>query len=63
VKPGDSFEVQISADGTRIELKLVNSAGARLARVKVEKRNGYSVGVLDQPISEQGLAEALSDFP
>jgi hypothetical protein len=35
----------------------------RSARVSIEKRNGYSVGVIDNPISENAIKKALSEFP
>jgi len=33
------------------------------ANVSIEKRGGFSVGVLDHPIDEQALADALNEFP
>jgi hypothetical protein len=36
---------------------------ARFTRVRIEKRDGYSVGVLDHPISEAAIKKALSEFP
>ena len=33
------------------------------AKVRLEKRNGYTVLVSDQPISETAIKEALADFP
>ena len=33
------------------------------AKVRIEKRGPYSVGVLDRPISEQAIEEAMREFP
>jgi hypothetical protein len=35
----------------------------RPAKVRIEKRGRYSVGVLDHAISEEGIREILSGFP
>ena len=60
--PGDSFEIQTSGKGTFILIRL-ETAPPRRARVKVEKRGRFSVGVSNQPIDEQALKEALAEFP
>ena len=61
-KPGDLFEVHLSGPGRLILTKL-EVVPPRPARVRVEKRDGFTVGVLDQPIGEAALAEALSEIP
>lgn len=61
-QPGDRFDVRTAADGTLIFAKL-GPVPSRPARVKVEKRRGFSVGVLDRPINEEALKEALAEFP
>jgi hypothetical protein len=33
------------------------------AKVRIEKRGQYHVGVLDRPINEESLKEALAEFP
>ena len=33
------------------------------ASVRVEKKEGFTVGVLDRPIDEKALSEALNEFP
>ena len=33
------------------------------SRVRFEKRNGYTVGISDQPVSEQAIRDALAEFP
>jgi len=61
--PGDVYEPEIvSAD--EITLRRVPAPRhSRPAKVKVEKRRGYSVGVLDRKINEAALREALAEFP
>ena len=63
--PGDVYEPEIvSAD--EITLRRVPAprrSAPRPANVKVEKRRGYSVGVLDRKINEAALREALAEFP
>ena len=61
-KPGDVFEVQFSGEG-KLVLTRLEPVEPRRARVKIEKRGGYSVGVLDRPINEAALKEALAEFP
>jgi len=61
-QPGDRFDLQIAGEG-KIVLTLLEPDPARPANVRVEKRGGFSVGVLDRPIDDQALAEALNDFP
>jgi len=36
---------------------------SRPGTVRVKKRDGFSVGVLDHPISEAAIKQALSEFP
>ena len=60
-KPGDRFDVQVSANG--YVLQKVDSVRPRPAKVKFEKRGRYTVAIADQPINEQRLQEALTDFP
>jgi hypothetical protein len=60
-KPGDRFEVQTLATG--FVLQRLEPAVAKAAKVTIEKRDGFSVGVLDRPIDENALREALDEFP
>ena len=62
-RPGDRFDVQAASDGHYILTKLepVPSRGA--ARVRIEKRGRYHVGVLNRPINEEALKDALAEFP
>ncbi|MDB6031291.1 MAG: hypothetical protein JWM16_1629 [Verrucomicrobiales bacterium] len=61
-QPGDSFDLRVAPDGTLMLFRLAQ-APSMPAVVKVELRNGFSVGVLDQPIDEEVLKQALDDFP
>jgi hypothetical protein len=61
-KPGDRFDVQVSPDGKFVLTKL-EPAPARPAKVRFEKRGGYTVGVVDRPIDERALKELLEDVP
>ena len=61
-QPGDRFDLQVAGAG-KFVLTLLDSEAARPAKVRIEKRAGFSVGVLDRPINEKALAEALNEFP
>lgn len=61
-KPGERFDVTIPEDGKYVLTRL-EPAKPRPARVKFVKRNGYTVGVSDQPVSEAAIREALADSP
>jgi hypothetical protein len=62
-KPGDRFDVQISPGGKFILTKLEPVRETPPAKVRIEQRGQYHVGVLDRPIDEEALKEALADFP
>ena len=61
-RPGDRFNLKTSSEGTFV-LTLLQPNRSRQARVKLMKRRGYIVGVLDRPINETALREALAEFP
>jgi hypothetical protein len=61
-QPGDTFEVQVAADG-KLVLTRLDALESPASRVTVENRDGFSVGVLDRPINERALTEALNNFP
>ncbi len=61
-EPGDRFEVRVAADGT-VVLARLHPVPSRPARVKVEKRGGFSVGILNHPIDDEALREALAELP
>jgi len=60
-KPGDRFDVQVSAGGYL--LRKLEPVQSRPARVRFKKRGGYTVAIADQPINEEALRQALADFP
>jgi hypothetical protein len=61
--PGDRFDVRVAGDGQFILTKLEPVSSAGPARVRIEKRGAYHVGVLDHAIDEKSLAKALAEFP
>ena len=62
-KPGDRFDIQVAGDGKFLLTKLELIEETPPAKVRIVKRGKYSVGILDRPINEQALNEALRDFP
>jgi phage FluMu protein gp41 len=60
-RPGERFDVQVS--GEKIILTRLALAQPQAAKVRIERRDGFSVGVLEKPIDEQAISNALSDFP
>jgi hypothetical protein len=60
-EPGDQFDIQYSGDG--FTLRRLGQVDKCPAKVAVERRDGFSVWVTDQPITEQSIREALADFP
>jgi|GEM_PF-2009984 len=62
-KPGDRFDVKVAGDGTFILTKLDASRVNGLVKVRIEKRGKYHVGVLDHPVNEKALQDALAEFP
>jgi hypothetical protein len=62
-RPGDRFDVQVSKEGKFILTKLEPVRHTPPAKVRIEKRGQYHVGVLDRPINAEALKEALAEFP
>ena len=62
-RPGDRFDVQISPGGKFVLTRLEPVRTTRSAKVRIEKRGQYHVGVLDRPINEEALKEVLAEFP
>jgi hypothetical protein len=64
-KPGDRFDLQVSPEGKFILTKLEPVRQTSAAKVRIEKRGQYHVGVLDRPwpINAEALKEALAEFP
>ena len=61
-RPGDRFDVEILAQGKYVLTRL-EPTKPQPSRVRFEKRNGYPVGISDQPVSEQAIRDALDEFP
>jgi hypothetical protein len=61
-KPGDSFNVQVSGEGT-VVLRRLDTSRCRPAKVRFKKRGRFTVGILDRPINDDALREALAEFP
>jgi hypothetical protein len=62
-KPGEKFHVQVVSDGNYVLTKLESVAQNGAAKVRIEKRGRYHVGVLGRAINEDALKEALAEFP
>ena len=62
-QPGDRFDVQVAAEGNYILTKLERGQLKSAAKVRIEKRGQYHVGVLDHPINEEALKDAVAEFP
>ena len=62
-KTGERYDVQVDGDGRFVLTRLEPIQVAPTSIVKIVKRGKYSVGVLNRPINERALKEALSDFP
>ena len=61
-RPGDRFDVEILEEGKYVLTRL-EPTKPQPSRVRLEKRNGYTVGVSDQPVSEQAIRDAVNEFP
>ena len=61
-RPGDRFDVEILKEGKYVLTRL-EPTKPKPSRVKFEKRNGYTVGVSDEPVSEHAIRAALDEFP
>jgi len=60
-KPGDRFDIQVSGNG--FLLRKLEPVKRKPAKVRFEKRGRFTVAIADQPINEEALREALTDFP
>ncbi len=61
-KPGQVFSVEPRPDGSFFLVPVVPIQPPQ-AKVRIEKRGRYSVGVLDRTIDQNALEQALADFP
>jgi len=62
-KPGDRFDVQVASDGRYVLIRLEPVQSEGTAKVRIEKRGQYHIGVLDHPIDEEAIKDALAEFP
>ena len=62
VEPRTKFAYAKDAQG-RITLTEIKPARARPARVRLVRRNGYTVATTDRPITVEAIKTALADFP
>jgi hypothetical protein len=61
-KPGERFDLQrIGPD--KFVLTRLAPVPTRPSNVKIQKKDGFSVGKLDHAINEEALQEALAEFP
>ena len=58
--PGDSFVREVSGNVVTFRKQEHRPV---TAKVHFEKRNGYTVGVLDTPVDEAAIQKALEEFP
>ena len=61
-RPGDSFDVEVSSEGTLV-LRRLDASRSRPANVRLKKHGRFTVGILDRPIDDAALREALAEFP
>lgn len=61
-KPGDVFEIQLFGEGQFV-LTRMEPVSRKSTPVRFEKRNGYTVGVSDRPVSQKAINEVLAEFP
>ena len=60
-QPGERFDVQVCDNG--FVLRKLESVFPGPAKVSFIKRGGFTVAITDQPIDEEALREALTNFP
>jgi hypothetical protein len=61
-KPGERFDLQVHGQDKFILTRLA-PIKVRPAKVRIQKKDGFTVGKLDHPIDEAALKEALAEFP
>jgi hypothetical protein len=62
-KPGERFDVQVVGDGKLVLTRLEPVPEPPPAKVRIERRGLFSVGVLARPVNEQAIKEVLNEFP
>jgi hypothetical protein len=60
-KPGDRFDVQVSADGRLVLTPLV--ADIKADQIRLVKKHGYTVAVGTRPITQNQVRKLLDEFP
>ena len=60
-KPGDRFDVQLSANGKLVLTPLIPDE--RFNKVKLIKKHGYTVAVTSQPITQAQTRAYMDEFP
>ena len=61
-KPGERFDLQAHGQDKFILTRLA-PVQSRPGKVKILKKDGFTVGKLGHPINEAALKEALAEFP
>jgi hypothetical protein len=61
-KPGERFDLQVHGKDKFILTRLT-PIKVRSAKVRIQKKDGFTVGKLDHSIDEAALKEALAEFP
>jgi hypothetical protein len=61
-KAGERFDLQTVGNDKFILTRLA-PVKMRPAKVKLRKKDGFTVGELDHPIDEAALKKALAEFP
>ena len=61
VKPGDRFDVELSANGKLVLTPLIPDE--RPSQVKLVRRHGYLVAVSSRPITQAQTRAYLDEFP
>jgi hypothetical protein len=62
-KPLFHRHIKVVSDGNYVLTKLEPVQLRGTAKVRIEKRGPYHVGVLDNPINEEALEDAVAEFP
>ena len=61
-KPGERFDLQAVGQDQFVLTRLAPVI-PRASRVKIQRKEGFTIGKLDHPINEAALQEALAEFP
>jgi hypothetical protein len=61
-KPGDRFDVRVSGEGQFVLTRL-EPVNPRPAKVRIEQRGPFHVGVLEHTLEESAIRRAIAEFP